>query len=347
MSQTQAKITTLDAGDASHISSLLGKSASDFLKQLPGPAWLELKGKDETRRRAIVTLLHGNEPSGLKAIHRLLSEGITPATNVGILIAGVDAARHAPLFSHRFIPGERDLNRCFAPTVVDDQHLLAKNILGVLEQYAPEAVVDTHNTSSHSQPFCVAVDKRPMTRCIAALFASNLIIINQPLGTLLEYLDNSIPVVTAEFGGFIDPRADDIAYETLKAFMTEADLSTKDSSNLNLLAHSMRLETKRELTVAYGSTLIEDADLTMINTIDQLNFSVLPTGHTIGWFTASEHGHLHVVNDAGEDVFDQYFQQNDGLLTTRQEMTIFMATTDPVVANTDCLLYFNPLNQPE
>lgn len=321
---------------------LLGKSAADFLTNLPGPSWFEIDGIDNSRRRVVVTLLHGNEPSGLKAMHTLLTQRVKPATALGLLIAGVDAARHKPIFSHRFIPGERDLNRCFSPDIDDDQHALANGIVKLIEQYSPEAVVDTHNTSSHSEPFCVAIDSRLETQELAARFARNLIVINQPLGTLLEYLDPDINIVTAEFGGFMDPRADDIAFATLREFITAEELPPTETSKLQVLARSLRLETKRELMVAYGSTLNDDADLTIINTIDQLNFSTVDEGHTLGWFTESEHGHLHVIGDDGSDLFDEYFRQEEGLLTTRKPMTFFMATTDPVVANTDCLLYFNP-----
>ena len=52
---------------------------------------MTVKGKDSSRRRVIVTLLHGNEPSGLKAIHTLLSEDIECETDLGVMIAGVSA----------------------------------------------------------------------------------------------------------------------------------------------------------------------------------------------------------------------------------------------------------------
>jgi len=46
----------------------IGNSLEDFLQRLDGPACIFLDGEDETRTRALVTLLHGNEPSGAKAV---------------------------------------------------------------------------------------------------------------------------------------------------------------------------------------------------------------------------------------------------------------------------------------
>ena len=107
MSSTQNTIRRLPT----LTSEILGDSYLDFLQQLGGPAWFTVEGRDTSRRRVIVTLLHGNEPSGLKAVHALLSEEIVPATDLGILVAGADAALCEPLLTHRYIPGERDLNR--------------------------------------------------------------------------------------------------------------------------------------------------------------------------------------------------------------------------------------------
>ncbi len=322
---------------------VLGGDPGEFLQNLAGPTWFEIPGRNPERRRAIVTLLHGNEPSGLKAIHHLLKEKIIPATNLGILIASVDAALHTPLLSHRYIPGERDLNRCFGLKDGSHQATLAANILETLSAYHPEAIVDTHNTSSHSEPFCVAVRGDDKTRHLASLFTDHIIIIHQKLGTLLEYAPPDIPTVTVEFGAFMDPDADWLARETLHRFVMMEHLDHEAPFPLNLLDSPLRLETERHLTVTYSSSIDESADLTMINSIDQFNFRTLEPGQILGWFGNSHHGDLVARDAEGKDQYAHYFDQQGSLLKTQAPMTIFMATTDPVVANTDCLLYFNPL----
>ena len=320
----------------------LGADPGEFLGNLAGPAWFEIPGKDISRRRAIVTLLHGNEPSGLKAVHHLLREQSVPATNLGVLVASVDAALHSPLLSHRYIPGERDLNRCFGLDEDSNQATLARNIVNLLNDYAPEAIVDTHNTSSHSEPFCISVHDDEDTRRLASLFSDHLIVIRQQLGILLEHVRQEIPCVTVEFGAFMDPDADWLAHETLHRFVMMQTLSHAEALPLTLLDSPIRLETEHHLTVTYSSSVDESADLTMINSIDQFNFRTLPPGQTLGWFSGSAHRGLVARDPKGENQFAHYFDQTGGLLQTRQPMTIFMATTDPLVANTDCLLYFHP-----
>jgi len=336
MSSTQPSIRHIPAlTDA-----ILGDTYLEFLRHLGGPAWFTVPGRDSSRRRVIVTLLHGNEPSGLKAIHTLLKEKVEPETDLGILVAGADAALYEPLLSHRYIPGERDLNRCFKPPRDCNQGQLAEAILDLIHSYDPEAVVDTHNTSSHSEAFSIAVNQTEANAGLASLFTDIHIILDQSLGTLLEYLDPGIPAVTVEFGGFMDPNADWLARETLHRFMSSNHLTSTNVNAINLLTHPLRLETQRHLTVTYSSSSDASADLTMINTIDQMNFRRIEPGTPLGWFKDKEHQNLVAPDRFGADRYDDCFEQTDGLLCARVPMTLFMATTDPVVANTDCLLYF-------
>lgn len=337
MSSTQSEIFDL----STLTPEILGASHVEFLANLQGPTWFTVPGRDASRRRVIVCLLHGNEPSGLHAVHTLLREGSVPETDIGILVAGVDAAMHEPWLSHRYIPGEKDLNRCFGPGE-DHQHRLCAAILEKIHSYAPEAVVDTHNTSSHSEPFCVAVHNTAEVAGLSSLFTDELVIIDQQLGTLLEYLDPVIPAVTVEFGGFMDPNADWIARETLHRFVMTSRLHSVNEAAINFLLHPLRLETLGHLKVTYSSSIDEDADLTMINTIDQMNFRRVEPGTALGWFRQREHQNLVAIDRFGNDQFLSHFDQQGGLLTATRPMTIFMATTDPVVANTDCLLYYVP-----
>ena len=338
MSSTQTKIRHIDQPT----NAILGDTYLAFLRNLGGPAWLTFKGKDSSRRRVIVTLLHGNEPSGLKAVHTMIKGGVEPETDLAILVAGADAALHEPLLSHRYIPGEKDLNRCFAPPHKGNQGELTLAILNLIHDFSPEAVIDTHNTSSHSEAFSIAIHKTDENAGLASLFTDSLIILDQSLGTLLEYLAPSIPAITVEFGGFMDPNADWLARETLHRVVVSHQLTSSHVSAINFLTQPLRLESQRHLTVTYSSSIDADADLTVINTIDQMNFHKVDPGTPLGWFKEKEHRNLVAADRFGEDQYETYFDQTGGLLCASVPMTIFMATTDPVVANTDCLLYFTP-----
>lgn len=320
----------------------LGTDYISFLKGLNGPTWISVPGLDHSRRRAIVTLLHGNEPSGLKAVHHLLKKGIKPATDLGIFIASVNAARQEPMLSHRFLPGEEDLNRCFAPPFNTDQRKLAQAMLEKLIEFAPEAVIDTHNTSAHSEPFAVATTDNLKTLQLTELFTRQLVVLDLRLGTLIEQWEKIAPVVTIEFGGLMDPNADTLALESIKDFICRDQLFTAPVVPLMILRHPHRLEVNANARLHYSSSVADEADITIFNTIDQLNFSRVKKGSPLGWIDSSGMGHLRIKSADGDDLLQDYLGEDNGFLVTTRDIILFMATTDPYIAAKDCLLYLTP-----
>ncbi|MEX1236634.1 MAG: succinylglutamate desuccinylase/aspartoacylase family protein, partial [Pseudomonadales bacterium] len=307
-----------------------GKDYLEFLRILTGPTWITIPGQDDSRNRAIVTLLHGNEPSGLKAIHRLITSGSKPATNLGIFIASVEAAKLDPPFSHRYLPEDQDLNRCFNPPFDTRQRKLARAILEKLESFAPEAIIDTHNTSAHSEPFAVATIDSARTLQLTQGFTRRLVVLDLTLGTLIEQQARlNCPVITIEFGGFMDPRADAMAIETLGHFASRHQLFDTQVMPLMLLRHPHRLEVDDYCELHYSSSVQDAADITVFNTIDQLNFSRIEKGTAIGWIDKPALSHLRIMSADGEDLLSDYLSEQDGFLVTQQPITLFMATTDP------------------
>ena len=320
---------------------MLGEDHIDFIERLGQPTWITLPGKDQTRSRAIVTLLHANEPSGLKAVHQLLKDEVTPHTNLGIFIASVDAALYPPAFSHRCLPGERDMNRCFGKSGVTAQEQLANQIVATLKAFNPEAVIDTHNTSAHSEPFAVTTSANVQTRQLVQLFTRKLVVLGQSLHTLIEQ-NVGCPIATVEFGGFLDPNADDLALSSLGRFISQRHLFETEPETLQTLQNPLRLEIAAEAHLHYSATVESTVDVTIFNTIDQLNFRRLKANTTIGWITSDGLSQL-IVHDAGQqNIAKDLFLEDAGFLKTRVPMTIFMATTDDHIARNDCLMYLCP-----
>lgn len=320
----------------------LGADYIEFTRKLGGPAWITVPGRDRGRSRAIVTLLHGNEPSGVKAVFDLLKSGKPPATDLGIVVASVDAALREPIFSHRYLPGEADLNRCFREPLDTNQRQLANEILATVQDFKPEAVIDTHNTSGHSEPFAVATQDDPKFVQLAQRFTRRLVVLDLKLGTLIEQASEFMPVVTVEFGGFMDPGADALARETLNGFAHAHQLFDMETGPMMVLRHPHRLEVDEQTALHYSASVEDEADITISNTIDQLNFSRVEAGTAIGWADPGGVGHLRVLSADGDDLVSDYLMERDGLLTTVQPITLFMATTDPAIAKRDCLLYLVP-----
>lgn len=311
----------------------------DFLAQLGGPTLIRVKGRDASRCRVVSTLMHGNEPSGFRAVHRLLRTGLTPATDVLFFIISVATALEPPLFSHRQLPGERDMNRCFAYPWEGRQGALARSLLECIDSAAPEAVLDVHNTSGEGPPFGVCIEEVPAYGALVSLFSHRLVITDLRLGALMEHSTRSRPIVTIECGGARSRSADRVAWRGLVDFVSVEDLYHRaDEHGLDCYRHPVRLELTAGATIAYSDDDGVDADVVLPPAVENRNFGLLLPGVPLA--RVNDPGALMLKTGDGQDAdFESYFIVRDHCLYAASPLKLFMVTTNAVIAQSDCLLY--------
>ena len=317
----------------------IGQDAEEFLRLLGQPTWICLDGQDRSRTRAVTTLLHGNEPSGTRALHRFLLGGRRSATNVVALVASVEAALAPPGFAHRMLPGHKDLNRCFAEAGTGPDASLATAILADLRAARPEALVDLHNTSGLGPYYGVGTRANADQLALVSLFSGYHVLTDIRLGTLMEAVEDDWPTVTIECGGARDPRSDEIAYAGLTQYLCAPALfDVQEAGHLvNVLRHPIRVRLADGAAVAYGSGPETGATLTLRRDIDRFNSSVLTEAEPIGW--ADSLDALTARDGNGVELRDELLALREGRLHARTRMRLFMATTDVRIAAEDCLFY--------
>jgi hypothetical protein len=312
----------------------------ELLEQLGGPTLIAVPGADSTRTRVVTTLLHGNEPSGLRAVHRWLRAGRRPATDLLIFIAGVETALHPPHFGHRAMPGGRDLNRCFRAPFEGNEGALAQEVLQRLCAVAPECLVDIHNNTGHNPAYGVACRVGEAEIGLVALFADKVVHAPLELGTIVEAMIEWCPSVTVECGRSGDPVADDLAYEGLCRFLETPDLALfGHDRGLDLLVEPIRVCVASGVDLAFGDDPQAGARLTVSADIDRHNFELLPEGSTIGWIESDAPWPLDARRPDGSECSRELFAIRDGVLSTRREFIPIMMTTRPEIALSDCLFY--------
>lgn len=311
---------------------------NDFLSELPGPCAIHVAGRDPSRCRVLVTLSHGNEPSGLEAVHRWLVSGRQPEVNIVVILGGVPAAAAEPLFFHRMLAGERDLNRCFNPPFNDQQGRLALAILEHIRAQQPEAVIDLHNTSGSSPAFAVSCGESPAQVQLVSLFVEHMIVTDLRLGSLMEQ-ELGCPVVTIEAGGSQDEQAEVTADIGLAHYFEQPDVFTP-ARTVTRFKHPLRLELSQHSRIDYAARALHDRDLTVREDIEQFNFAPVHSDEMLGWL--DEDGLNHLLINGGPDQHPprEYFRIEDGKLYPRRPLRLFMATTRADIAASDCLFYF-------
>lgn len=321
----------------------LPATLEEFISGVGKPICIYQSGQDSSRTRAVVTLLHGNEPSGSRAFYRWLLSGEKPKVNVVTVIASVEAALVEPIYGNRVYPGKRDLNRCFGDKVVtDDRSAMARAIISLLQHYQPEAVIDIHNTSGTGPAFGVSITRDKDHEALTSLFTDRLITTDLRLGALMEISEYVCPTVTIECGGREDDSADRIAFEGLQRYLTLDSVFTLAEADwgLELLNNPVRVELQTEAFLTYAEQPSDKVDLTLRPDVEHFNFGVIEPNTPLGWTKEkSLAGVLRAINSVDHDVLDQLLYLDGLQLKVKQPLKLFMITSNPDIAKMDCLFY--------
>lgn len=317
----------------------VGNTLYQFLTQLGGPTVIHLTGKQQDKCRVLVTLLHGNEPSGIKAVYTLLQQGFQPLYNVKIIIASVVAARTEPVFNHRMLPGQEDLNRCFGRSQKNLQCQLASAISESIVSWQPEAIVDMHNTSGSGPAFCVSTHTTPKHLALGSHFTHRMVYTDMRLGAIMEQAF-ACPIVTVEAGGAQDTEADLIALHGLESFFNAESLFALQQQ-IEVLSLPRRLEIIANSSIVYAMSQLDEYCVTMRQDIEKLNFAKTPQNTLLGW-AANAKEQVLKIGGAKANLSD-YFTLDNGELRTARDLILFMVTTRADIAKSDCLFYFVPV----
>jgi hypothetical protein len=312
-----------------------------LLQQLGGPALLRVPGRDQGRVRVASTLLHGNEPSGLRAIHRWLQAGATPRVDTLFWIGNVAAALLHPAGKHRSLPGGRDWNRIWLPPYDGPEGALAQRVLALLHKEPVEALIDLHNNTGHNPAYGVATGADAARLHLAGLFGRHFVCSHLRLGALVEATSEAFPSVTIECGRAGDPAADELAYTGLCRYLALEEIETRrpPQTAMDVLVDPVRVSLRPGLEICFDGQPRPGVDLSIDPELDRHNFSLVPAGTHIGWLGEPGTWPLSALDDTGRDRSRDWFRAHDGVLETTRPVIPIMMTTDHDVALSDCLFY--------
>ncbi|MCP5205733.1 MAG: succinylglutamate desuccinylase [Hahellaceae bacterium] len=321
--------------------SAIGNTVEEFLQILDGPALIIVPGTGNEEIRAVCTLLHGNEPSGTRAIYHWLKHGITPACTMLFFICSVKTALQPPGFYYRQLPGKRDLNRCFRPPFSDDEGKIAEELLALIAYFKPTCILDIHNTSGKGPAFAVSTNSTPLQIVLASFFTQRMIVTDLRLGALSDLNSDTCPIIAIECGGAREDCAHDLALDGLSRFIAASALGDipTHTATFELLHNPVRVELINDLSIDYLSHKNPQVDMTLNLSIEEHNFGIVKPFHQLGWTGKPVSQCLQAINSRGENVIDQIVEVRDGELYPRRPIKLFMATTNAVIARSDCLFY--------
>jgi len=318
----------------------LGATPRDLLARLGGPSLIRVAGRDPGRLRAVATLLHGNEPSGLVALHRWLAGDPEPAVDVLLFVGAVETALAPPGFAHRFLAGAIDFNRCWLPPHPGVEGERARQVLERLRARPPECLVDLHNNTGRTPSYGVSPRLGRPERNLVGLFTGRVIHMPLGLGTLCEATAGDWPTVTVECGRSGDPQADAVAFAGLTRLTSLERLELEaPPPPLEVIVDAVRVCVRPGVALEFGDGPGLSPGLTISHEIERHNFQPLPAGSCIGWVEPDCGWPLEALAADARDHSSDLFAIHEGRLETKVAMVPTMMTTSRAAALADCLFY--------
>ncbi|MFT5520767.1 MAG: hypothetical protein ACI9IA_001364 [Enterobacterales bacterium] len=311
-----------------------------FLRSLIGLTVIDIEGNDSSRCRVITTLIHGNEPSGFIACHRWLKDKVMPETNVRFILCNPEAAKTKPFFTNRYVEHSEDLNRFFSREATDQSAVAnrAQQILSLVREVNPEAIIDLHNTSGKSPAFSVSVVEDKQHLKLIELFTSTLIYTELKVGAIMEQCFDA-PIVTIECGGANDNPSHRVAEKGLYRYTSKKDLFDNRNPTVQVYRHPLRIELKDDSSVGFAQHRLATTDITLRADIEELNRDITPEGEFLGWCDINDLEHFKAIDEHGINQIENILVNRDGCLFALVDLQLFMVTTVPEIATKDCLFY--------
>ena len=314
---------------------LLNTKARDLHQYLSGPTLIRLQGRQK-EVLFVSVLLHGNETTGWDAIREVLldnDKGILPRS-LYLFIGNVAAAAEGL----RVLDGQQDYNRIWKKGNETAEGKIAAEVLGILDSVPLFAAIDIHNNTGLNPHYaCVNELDKPFLH-LATLFSRTVVYFKRPDSVLSLALSKLCPSTTVECGKAEDARGSEHAKEYILACLHLQAFSSHEVAEHDIDIFHTVATVKLLEGVDFG---IENsaAKLNFIGNMDRLNFQELAAGTILAHINCGDSTYLQAINENGEDVVDEYFSSENGVLRFSTPLMPSMLTLDEDIIRQDCLCY--------
>jgi hypothetical protein len=322
---------------------LLDRSPRELLRELGTTTWLRLPGTGEEPARAVATLLHGDESTGLEALLQVLRRRRRFPFDLHVVVGNVEAALHGSGFAHRFLDDQEDGNRVWGPrqpgTPVSGQRRDAEAILGELLAAPLAGLVDVHNTTG-ANPFHALVTREdPASLDLATRFTTTVLRWDLGAGTLLEAVADHAPAAAVECGLPGRRGSTAFAVDGLRRALGPPP-GAQPPPDHDLVHDLHRVTVREEVRVRFGGRPDAEADLALVADGDAANLRRVPAGHLLGRVHPRRSQPLRVTAPDGRDVTADLLDVSpEGAVVTRVPTTPVMVVRTVEAVRKDCLCY--------
>lgn len=321
---------------------LFHQTVRDVLRELGTTTWLRLPGTGDEPARAVVTLLHGDEPTGLEALLHVLRRRARFPFDLHVVLGNVEAALHGTGFAHRYLDGQEDGNRVWDGSSASDasaQRRAADSVLGELMAAPLAGLVDLHNTTGANPFHAIVADDQPASLELATRFTTTLLRWRFGVGTLLEAVSPQVPAAAVECGLAGRHASTAFAVDGLRRFLGPPPGSFVPADH-DLIGGLRRVLVRPDVHLRFGGSPDDEVELTLVPDGDSANLREVPAGHVLGHVRPGASQPLQVLAPDGSDVTDRLLTITPaGAIVTCEPTIPVMVVRSVEAVRKDCLCY--------
>ncbi len=315
----------------------LDLASEELTHALPGPSLIRFRGEQDPPI-FIATLLHGNEPTGIQAIQKLLKkykEEKTPLPrSLDLFVGNIEAAKaNVRRFSH-----QPDYNRIWRGGDLPE-HRLADQVQSFAKQQGYFAAIDIHNTSGKNPHYaCINRLEGPFVN-LARLFSPLLIYFTRPNEVLSIAFGDFCPSITIEAGQPGDPYGIQHVYDFVEKCLRLEQISPALDHEEDLYVYHTiaRIHVPEKSRIGFNGNH-KDQDFSFIEDLDLQNFTELPKNAVLGWRYNSQMK-LSVIDERDREVGSDFIDYVDQEIRLKKAVVPSMFSTNEQIVHQDCLGY--------
>jgi succinylglutamate desuccinylase len=317
---------------------LLDKPAEQLYQTLPNPTLIHLSGNN-SKPLFISVLLHGNETTGWDAIRLLLKQyqHKNLPRSISLFIGNIRAAKE----NKRVLEYQMDYNRAWNVSEeqieLNPEQKIMQQVLKEMKKFSLFASIDLHNNTGLNPHYACINKKDDRFYQLALLFSQTVVYFIKPDAVQSMAFSKLCPSVTLECGQPGEANGVKHVLEYLQKVMILDKLSNQqvppDSMNLY---HTMAIvKLPENISFSFKNN---SAQINFHKNLESYNFKAIEA-ETIWAEINEKEAKLLVIDEKGDNVFDQYFKiRKNHLLNTKPFMPA-MITLNQEIIRQDCMCY--------
>lgn len=280
-------------------------------------------------------MLHGNEPTGLKVLQRLIKKyGKEFPKSILVLVGNVDAAQDGVRYLHNQV----DFNRIWNGGS-DKEELWASEVLNYVFDKKPIWGLDLHNNTG----------KNPLYACInhlhdelfkmAGAFSDKVVYFETPEEALGVALSRVFPAITLECGHFSDLEGVASTFQYVDRMLGIISLDEIPyNPRFKLFEVEAVIKVRESLDIYVGTNLEENA-VSFLPHLEDLNFEMAKKGSVLG-LSLEPTSPVTIEGVNHHSLHDEFLKYEKGELRLVRDVVPSMISLNPEIIRKDCLGYF-------